>query len=273
MGKKVFYNDDARSRVLAGAEMLYDAVKVSMGPKGRNVIVTRNYGPPFATHDGVTIAQMFDIEDSPETLGYKAGADLIRSSAIKMNKLAGDGTTTVTVLTYQILKAAHKLIALDYNPMLLRKGIESASKAVLKELDTLTEEIPADSPRVAQVATVSAGDAEIGALIAKLIKELGKDGVITVEAGQGLELESEVVQGYTFDKGYISPYMMTDPSRGEAVYEDVAILITDEKISSFEVIAPLLDALHAQNITEILIIANDVDGTALQGLDTKHLKR
>jgi chaperonin GroEL len=272
MGKKVFYDDDARTRVLGGFKMLCDAVKVSLGPKGRNVIVTRNYGPPFATHDGVTIAQMFDIEDTRDTLGYKAGVDLIRSSAIKMNKLAGDGTTTVTILTYHILKEAHKLIALGYNPMLLRKDVESASKYVLKQLNTLSEKLPANSPKVAQVATISAGDSEIGTLIAKLIKELGKDGVITVEEGQGLEMESEIVQGYTFDKGYISPYMMTDPSRGEAVYEDVPILITDERISSFEVIQPLLDSLHAQNITELFIIANDVDGTALQGLTLNTLK-
>ena len=272
MGKKVFYDDDARTRVLAGAEMLYNAVKVSKGPKGRNVIITRNYGPPFATHDGVTIAQMFDIEDTPDTLGYKAGADLLRSASVKMNKLVGDGTTTVVVLTYHILKAAHKLIEMGYNPMLLRKDIENASKIVLKKLNTLSEKLPADSPRVAQVATVSAGDPEIGNLIAKLIKELGKDGVITVEEGQGLELEKEIVQGYTFDKGYISPYMMTDPNRGEAVYEDVPILITDERISSFEVIQPLLDTLHSQNITELFIIANDVDGTALQGLTVNKLQ-
>src|SRR5690606_29045769 len=178
MAKKVFYDDDARRRVLAGAQILYDAVKTTMGPKGRHVVISNSYGNPTVTHDGVTVAKGVEIEDKDdETLGYKVGAELIKQAANKMNDVAGDGTTTVTVLTYHILNEANKLIAAGHNPMLLRKGLEAAAHDVINKLSTLKEDITGNKNRVAEVATISAGDAEIGNLIADVIEKVGKDGV------------------------------------------------------------------------------------------------
>src|SRR5689334_22035208 len=200
MAKKVFYDDDARKRVLGGAEMLYNAVKTTMGPKGRNVVISKSYGAPTVTHDGVTVAKGLDIADNDdETLGYKVGAELIKQAASKMNDVAGDGTTTVTVLTYHILNEANKLIAAGHNPMQLRKGLEAAAHDVITKLATMSENIQGKKQRVAEVASISAGDQEIGNLIAEVIAKVGKDGVVTVEEGQGLALESEVVEGFTFD--------------------------------------------------------------------------
>src|SRR5690349_23798025 len=165
MAKKVFYDDDARKRVLAGAETLYNAVKTTMGPKGRNVVISKSYGAPTVTHDGVTVAKAVEVADvDDETLGYQVGAELIKQAANKMNDVAGDGTTTVTVLTYNILNEANKLIAAGHNPMLLRKGLEAAAAQVEKQLDGLAEDIQGNKQRVAEVATISAGDAEIGKL-------------------------------------------------------------------------------------------------------------
>ena len=193
MAKKVFYDDDARERVLGGAKALYDAVKVTYGPKGRNVVIAKGYGGPTVTHDGVTVAESVDLpENDDETLGYKVGAELIKSAASKLNKVAGDGTTTVTVLTYNILKEANRLIAAGHNPQELRKGIEQAGSEIVKQLDKLAESIEGKKERVAEVATISAGSREIGELIAGVIEKVGKDGVVTVEAGQGLELEALV---------------------------------------------------------------------------------
>src|SRR6187551_3443351 len=169
MAKKVFYDEDARRRVLAGAKILYDAVKTTMGPKGRNVVISKSYGNPTVTHDGVTVARGVDIADvDDETLGYKVGAELIKQAASKMNDVAGDGTTTVTVLTYHILQEANKLIAAGHNPMLLRKGFESAASDVIKKLNSVSEDIAGKKDRIAEVATISAGDEQIGALIAEV---------------------------------------------------------------------------------------------------------
>src|SRR5438309_4833851 len=207
MAKKVFYDDDARRRVLEGAKILYDAVKTTMGPKGRNVIISKSYGNPTVTHDGVAVAKGVELDDvDDETLGYKVGAELIKEAANKMNDVAGDGTTTVTVLTYHILNEANKLIAAGHNPMLLRKGLEAASQDVLAKLGTMAEDIKANKQRVAEVATISAGDAEIGNLIADVIEKVGKDGVVTVEEGKGLVMVSVVVEGYTFDRAFVLPY-------------------------------------------------------------------
>src|SRR5665213_1692115 len=196
MAKKVFYDDDARRRVLAGAEVLYNAVKTTMGPKGRNVVIGKSYGAPTVTHDGVTVAKDIDIADvDDDTLGQKVGAELIKQAASKMNDVAGDGTTTVTVLTYHILNEANKLIAAGHNPMQLRKGLEAAAQEAIAQLAALSEDIQGKKSRVAEVATISAGDAQIGDLIAEVIDKVGKDGVVTVEEGQGLEMESEVVEG------------------------------------------------------------------------------
>jgi len=230
MAKKVFYDDDARRRVLGGAQILYDAVKTTMGPKGRNVVISKSYGNPTVTHDGVTVAKGVEIDDvDDETLGYKVGAELIKQAANKMNDVAGDGTTTVTVLTYHILNEANKLIAAGHNPIQLRKGLEAAAQDVIKQLDSQSENIAGKKNRVAEVATISAGDEQIGALIADVMEKVGKDGVVTVEEGQGLAMESEVVEGFTMDRGYVSAYMVTDTSRMEAVYDKPAILILIKK--------------------------------------------
>jgi chaperonin GroEL len=272
MAKKIFYDDDARRRVLEGAKMLYEAVKTTMGPKGRNVIISKSYGNPTVTHDGVTVAKGIELPEDDETLGYKVGAELIKQAANKMNDVAGDGTTTVTVLTYHILNEANKLIAAGHNPMLLRKGLEAAAHDVIAKLATLSEDIKANKQRVAEVATISAGDAEIGGLIADVIEKVGKDGVVTVEEGQGLALESEVVEGFTFDKGFVSPYMVTDAARMEAIYDKPAILITDKKISSVQEFLPILEKLAQAGKKDLVIIAEDVEGEVLGTLILNKLK-
>lgn len=273
MSKKVFYDDDARRRVLGGAEILYNAVKTTMGPKGRNVVISKSYGNPTVTHDGVTVAKGVEIADvDDETLGYKVGAELIKQAATKMNDVAGDGTTTVTVLTYHILNEANKLIAAGHNPMLLRKGLESAAADVIAQLSGLAEDVQGKKSRVAEVATISAGDAEIGELIADVIDKVGKDGVVTVEAGQGLLLESEVVEGFTFDRGFVSPYMVTDTARMEAVYDKAAIVITDKKITSIQEFLPLLEKLAQSGKKDLVLIAEDVEGEALGTLVLNRLK-
>jgi chaperonin GroEL len=273
MSKKVFYDDDARRRVLGGAEVLYNAVKTTMGPKGRNVVISKSYGNPTVTHDGVTVAKGVEIADvDDETLGYKVGAELIKQAANKMNDVAGDGTTTVTVLTYHILNEANKLIAAGHNPMLLRKGLEAAAADVINALGGLAEDIQGKKSRVADVATISAGDPLIGELIADVIEKVGKDGVVTVEEGQGLALESEVVEGFTFDRGFVSPYMVTDTSRMEAVYDKPAIVITDKKISSIQEFLPLLEKLAQSGKKDLVLIAEDVEGEALGTLILNRLK-
>lgn len=273
MAKKVFYDDDARRRVLAGAKILYDAVKTTMGPKGRNVVISKSFGAPTVTHDGVTVAKGVEIADvDDETLGYKVGAELIKQAASKMNDVAGDGTTTVTVLTYNILNEANKLIAAGHNPMLLRKGLEAAASDVLNKLDGMREDIAANKKRIAEVATISAGDAEIGQLIADVMDKVGREGVVTVEEGQGLELESEVVEGFTFDRGFASPYMVTDTARMEAVYDKPAVVITDKKLSSIQEFLPILEKLAQTGKKDLVLIAEDVEGEALATLILNRLK-
>jgi len=273
MAKKVFYDDDARKRVLAGAEILYNAVKTTMGPKGRNVVISKSFGAPTVTHDGVTVAKGVDIGDvDDETLGYKVGAELIKQAASKMNDVAGDGTTTVTVLTYHILSEANKLIAAGHNPMLLRKGLEAAAADVLAKLDGMREDIQGKKSRIAEVATISAGDAQIGDLIAEVMDKVGREGVVTVEEGQGLNLESEVVEGFTIDKGFVSAYMVTDTARMEAVYTKPAILITDQKISSVQEFLPILEKMAQAGKKDLVIISEDIEGEALGTLILNRLK-
>jgi chaperonin GroEL len=273
MSKKVFYDDDARARVLGGAKALYDAVKVTYGPKGRNVVIAKGYGGPTVTHDGVTVAEAVDLpEVDDETLGYKVGAELIKQAASKLNKVVGDGTTTVTVLTYNILNEANKLITAGYNPQELRKGIEAAGAEVIAALDAMSESIEGKTERVAEVATISAGDSTIGTLIADVIEKVGKDGVVTVEASQGLELEAEVVEGFTFDRGFVSQFFITDTARQEAVYEKPAIVITDKKISNVSEFLPILEKLAAAGKKDVVLIADEVEGEALSILVLNKLK-
>lgn len=273
MAKKVFYDDDARARVLGGAKALYDAVKVTMGPKGRNVVIQKGYGAPTITHDGVTVAEGVELDDkAEETLGYKVGAELIKQAATKMNKSAGDGTTTVTVLTYNILNEANRLIAAGHNPMELRKGVEAAGAEVLSALQGMSEPVEGKKGRVAEVATISAGDSEIGELISDVIGKVGKDGVVTVEEGQGLKMEAEVVEGFTFDRGYVSALMVTDTSRLEAVYSKPAIVITDQKVSSVQEFLPMLEKLAQAGKKDVVLIADEVEGEALGILVLNKLK-
>lgn len=273
MAKRVFYDDDARQRVMGGAKALYDAVKVTYGPKGRNVVIAKGYGGPTVTHDGVTVAESVDLpENDDETLGYKVGAELIKQAASKLNKVAGDGTTTVTVLTYSILKEANRLIAAGHNPQELRKGIEAAGAEVAKRLDSLAESVEGKSDRVAEVATISAGDKKIGELISGVIEKVGKEGVVTVEASQGLELEAEVVEGFSLDRGFVSQFFVTDVSRQEAVYEKPAIVITDKKVSSVAEFLPMLEKLAQAGKKDVVLIADEVEGEALSILVLNKLK-
>ena len=273
MAKKVFYDAEAREKVLGGAKALYDAVKVTFGPKGRNVVIEKTYGAPTITHDGVTVAEAVDLgNEDEETLGYQMGAKLIKTAAQKLNKVAGDGTTTVTVLTYNILAEANKLIAAGHNPMDLRKGIEAAGAEIVKGINATAEQIEGDDSKVAEVATISAGDAEIGKLIANVISKIGKDGVVTVEQGQGLEMQSEITEGYTYDKGYASPFFVTDTQRQEAIFEKPEILITDKKISAVNDIVPFLEKMAQAGHKDLVIIAEDVEGEALSVLVLNKLK-
>ena len=273
MAKKMFYDDEARRRVLAGAQKLYDAVKVTMGPKGRNVVISKSFGNPTVTHDGVTVAKAVDLpEDTDENLGEKVGAELIKQAASKMNDVAGDGTTTVTVLTYHILAEANRLIAAGHNPMDLRKGVEKAGAEALEALSGMRVDIAAKADKVAQVATISAGDEEIGEMIADVIGKVGKDGVVTVEEGQSLGLESEVVEGFNMDRGFVSPYMVTDSARMEASYDKPAILVTTQKVSSIQEFLPLLEKLAQSGKKDLVIIAEDIDGEALATLVLNKLK-
>ncbi len=273
MAKIVYYDDEARSRIMAGAKMLYDAVKVTFGPKGHNVMIAKSYGAPTITHDGVTVAESVDLpEDDEQTLGYKVGADLIKQAATKLNKIAGDGTTTVTILTYEIMREANRLIAAGHNPQELRQGIEQAGAEIIAELSKLAESIENDHNRVAEVATISAGSTEIGKLIANVIEKIGKDGVVTVEAGQGLTMESEVVEGFSIDKGFVSPFFVTDANRQEAVYEKPAILVTDQKMSNAQEFVGFLEKMAQAGMKDLVIIADEVDGDVLSILVLNKLK-
>lgn len=272
MAKKIFYADQARDKVLSGAKQLYDAVKVTFGPKGQNVVIEKSYGNPTITHDGVTVAEAVDLGSSEENLGEQIGVKLIKSAAQKLNKVAGDGTTTVTVLTYNILSEANKLIAAGVNPMELRKGIEKAGEEIVAKINQAAEKIEGNDKKVAEVATISAGDKEIGELIASVISKIGKDGIVTVEAGQGLEMEQEIVEGFSYDKGYSSPFFVTDLNRQEAIFDKPLILLTDKKISASNEILPVLEKVAQSGHKDLVIIAEEVSGEALSLLVLNKLK-
>lgn len=272
MAKKIFYAGEARDKVLSGAKQLYDAVKVTFGPKGQNVVIEKSYGNPTITHDGVTVAEAVDLGSTEANLGEQIGAKLIKSAAQKLNKVAGDGTTTVTVLTYNILNEANKLIAAGVNPMELRKGIEQAGHDIVQKINQTAEKIAGDDKKVAEVATISAGDPEIGKLIADVISKIGKDGIVTVEAGQGLEMEQEIVEGFSYDKGYSSPFFVTDVNRQEAIFDKPLILLTDKKISSSSEILPVLEKVAQSGHKDLVIIAEEVSGEALSLLVLNKLK-
>lgn len=256
MAKEIKFSEDARRAMLRGVDALANAVKVTLGPKGRNVVLEKKFGSPLITNDGVTIAKEIELEDAFENMG----AQLVKEVATKTNDVAGDGTTTATVLAQAMIREGLKNVTAGANPMVMRKGIDKAVRAAVLELQRISKPIE-DSQAIAQVASISAADEEVGQLIAEAMEKVGKDGVITVEESRGFLTELEVVEGMQFDRGYISPYMITDTDKMEAVLENPYILITDKKISSTQEILPLLEKI-VQQARPLVIIAEDIEGEA-----------
>ena len=267
MAKDIISSEEARKRLKAGVDKLADTVKVTLGPKGRNVVLEKKYGSPNITNDGVTIAKEIELEDPYENMG----AQIVKEVASKTNELAGDGTTTATVLTQAIVEEGVKNVAAGANPMAIKRGIEKASAAVSAELDKIAKPVKA-STEIANVASISADDPEVGKLIAEVMEVIGEDGIVTVEEGQTLGLDKEIVEGMQFDKGYVSPYMITDAARMEAVMENAPILITDKKISAVAELLPLLEKLAADGKKDLVIIAEEVEGEALTTLVLNKLR-
>jgi chaperonin GroEL len=267
MAKQIKYSEDARGKLLSGINQLANSVKVTLGPKGRNVVLDKGFGSPTITNDGVTIAKEVELEDKFENLG----AQLIKEVAEKTNDVAGDGTTTATVLAQAMVNEGVKNITAGANPMAIRRGIEKASKKAVESLKSNAKPV-AGKEEIAQVASISADNRQVGELIAEVMDMVGRDGVITVEEGQSIGLEKEVVEGMQFDQGYLSPYMVTDSNRMEATVDDPAILITDKKISSAQDIVPILEKIVQSGKKEMVIVADDVDGEALATLVLNKLR-
>lgn len=266
MSKEILYGEEARRSLKSGVDTLADAVKITLGPKGRNVVLDRKFGAPLITNDGVTIAKEIDLGDKFENMG----AQLIKEVSIKTNDVAGDGTTTAAVLAQAIIREGLKNIAAGANPMVLKKGIALATDKTVEELKKISKPI-ANKKAIADVASVSAGDEEIGSLIADAFEKVGKDGVITVNEGKGLKTELSVVEGMQFDRGYASPYMMTNTDKMEAELDNPVILVTDKKISNFQDIVPLLENIIKTG-AKLMIIAEDIEGDALTNLVLNKLK-
>ncbi len=265
--KQITFNADARMALKRGVDKLADAVKVTLGPKGRNVIIEKKFGAPTVTKDGVTVAKEIELEDKLENVG----AQMVKEVASKTSDVAGDGTTTATVLAQAILTAGLKSVTAGANPMDLKRGIDKAVEVVVAELRKMSQEVQ-DKNRIAQVATISAnGDKAIGELIADAFEKVGKDGVITVEEAKGTETTLEVVEGMQFDRGYLSPYFVTNPDTMEAVLEEAYILIHDKKISAMKDLLPILEKV-VQTGKPLLIIAEDVEGEALATLVVNKLR-
>lgn len=267
MAKDILASEEARKKLKSGVDKLADTVKVTLGPKGRNVVLDKKYGSPNITNDGVTIAKEIELEDPYENMG----AQIVKEVASKTNDSAGDGTTTATVLTQAIIDEGIKNVAAGANPMAIRRGIEKASTAVAAELDKIAKPVKASS-EIADVAAISADDQEVGQLIAEVMDIIGEDGIVTVEEGQTLGLDKDVVEGMQFDKGYVSPYMVTDTARMEAVVEDAPILITDKKISAINDLLPLLEKLAAEGKKDLVILAEELEGEALTTLVLNKLR-
>jgi len=261
MAKQIKYSEEARKTLKSGLDKVANAVKVTLGPKGRNVVLGSGYGSPTITNDGVTIAKAVELEDNIENIG----AEIIKEVASKTNDVAGDGTTSAVLLTQAIATEGLKNVAAGANPLALRKGIIRAKDAVVASLRSMSKPISTKDEK-AQVATISAGDAEMGALIAEVMEEVGKDGAITVEESKTFGLSKEIVKGLQFDRGYVSGYMVSNAEKMEAVLEDPLILITDRKISSLQEVLPLLEKVVKTGKKELVIIADDVDGDALTTL-------
>jgi chaperonin GroEL len=265
--KQLVFSEDARRRLQRGVDVLANAVATTLGPKGRNVALDKKFGAPTITHDGVTVAKEIELEDPYENMG----AQLLKEAATKTNDIAGDGTTTSTVLAHAIVTEGLKNLAAGFNPMLLKRGIESATEAVVESLRKQSQKIDTKE-EIASVATNSAADEEIGNLIAEVMDKVGKDGVITVEESKSLQFETEYVEGMQFDRGYISPYFITNPEAMEAVITEPYILIYDKKISAAADIVPVLEKLVQIGKRELVVIAEDVDGEALATLVLNKLR-
>ena len=266
MAKQILVNEEARRALGKGVDALADAVKVTLGPKGRNVVLDKKFGAPTITNDGVTIARDIELEDPFENMG----AQLVREVATKTNDIAGDGTTTATLLAQAMIHEGMRNVAAGANPMVLKKGIETAVKTLVEEIKSVSKSVNSKS-EIAQVATISSADAEIGNYIADAMEKVGKEGVITVEESKGMETSLSVVEGMQFDRGYISPYMVTDTDKMEAVMNDPYILITDKKISSINEILPILEQVVKMG-KELVVIAEDLDGEALATIVVNKLR-
>ena len=267
MAKKLLFDEQARQALKKGMDVLAGSVKVTLGPKGRNVVLDKKFGAPTITNDGVTIARDIELPDPFENMG----AQLLKEVATKTNDVAGDGTTTATVLAQAIITEGLKNLAAGANPMILRRGLEQGVEAVVDEIKSMSKQLETQE-EIAQVASISAADPEIGALIAEVMDKVGKDGVITVEEGRGLAMEREYTEGMQFDRGYISAYMSTNMDRMEAELSNPYILITDKKISAIADILPLLERVVQTGRKELVIIAEDVDGEALATLVVNKLR-
>ncbi len=267
MSKQILFNEKARKALKRGVDILADTVKVTLGPRGRNVVLEKGYGAPTITNDGVTIAKEIELEDKFENMG----AEIVKEVASKTNDTAGDGTTTAVILAQAIVNEGLEAAGSGVSPLGVKMGIEAATEEVVKTLKKMAKPIKGKE-EVAQVATISSESEEFGKIIADTIDKVGKDGVVTVEESQSFGIESEIVKGLQFDKGYISPYMITDAEGMEAVYNDSLILIADKKISSIQEILPLLESLAKAGKKELVIIAEDVDGEALTTLVVNKLR-
>jgi chaperonin GroEL len=268
MAKQITYSEDARQALKRGVDKLANAVRVTLGPKGRNVLLDKGFGSPHITNDGVTIAKEIDLPDKMENMG----AELVKEVANKTNEAAGDGTTTATVLAQAIVSEGLKNVTAGANPLALKRGIDKGVVAVVAELAALAEKVSGKKEEIAQVATISAEDSTTGNLIAEVISEVGKDGVVTVEESQTFGLSKEFVEGMQFDKGYISPYMVTNAERMEAVFDDPFILVTEQKISSIGDIVPLMEKMAKTGKKDLVIIAEEVEGEALATLVVNKLR-
>ncbi len=261
MAKQILFDEKARRLLKRGVDKLADTVKVTLGPKGRNVVLDKGFGSPHITNDGVTIAKEIELENKFENIG----AEIVKEVATKTNDVAGDGTTTAAVLAQAVINEGLKNVTAGANPLEIKRGLEKGTEVVVAELKRLSKQINNKS-EIAQVATISAQDPEIGDMLADIMSELGKDSVITVEESQTFGLSKDVVEGMQFDKGYVSPYMITNSERMEAEYEDPFILITDKKISSLQEIIPVIEKIAKAGKKDMVIIAEDIDGEALTTL-------
>ncbi|HEY4484099.1 MAG TPA: chaperonin GroEL, partial [Candidatus Paceibacterota bacterium] len=267
MAKQIQYKEQAREALKRGVDKIANAVKVTLGPKGRNVVLDKGFGAPTITKDGVTVAKEIELKDKFENIG----AELIKEVASKTGDIAGDGTTTATVLAQAIVADGFSAVNSGANPMVLKRGIDKAVDWVTKFLNQ-KKKVVTGYEKIKEVASISANDPEIGKLIAEVFKEVGKDGVVTVEESQTFGLDKEIVEGMQFDRGYISPYMITNTERMESVYEDPFILITDRKISAIADIVPLLEKISHSGKRELMIIADEVEGDALATLVVNKLR-